>query len=164
MVKALITLLVACAVTGCSTGGTARGGNGGVDRGAIQVLIKADPQLNRFDRNPHALVLCLYQLKDPDAFRQLAKEKAGTVKLLQCSHFDETVVSAAQVVVQPGQELRQVRNRGEGTRYLGIATGYYSLGKKRVTELSPLPREGAAEGAVVRIDLGAQEIGSVRGE
>lgn len=159
MVRLLITLLLACAVTGCATDRAAKAGG---DGDPIEVVINADPRLNQYDRSPHALFLCLYQLKEAHGFQQLAQEKAGAARLLDCGRFDQTVVSAGQIVVQPGQELRQQQSRGEGARYLGIATGYYSLGRKRVTELSPLSRDGAPAARAVHIELGAQEISGVR--
>jgi len=163
MVKPLIALLFALAAAGCA--GTRSAREGKVAPAVIEVVIKADPQLNQFQKNSHALLLCLYQLKDPDGFRQLAQDKGGAPRLMECARFDETVVNAGQVVVQPGQELRQIRSRGEGTRYLGIATGYYSLGKKRVTQLSAISTEnGAAAPTMVRIELGAHEITDVRVE
>lgn len=131
---------------------------------AISILIKADPQLNRFQRNAHALFLCIYQLKDPNGFNQLAQEKDGIPKLLECSRFDASVANAKQFTVQPGQELNDVRDRAEGARYIGLATGYYGTGKERVTELSPLaPGRGSdPSGASIRIELGPQEITSVK--
>lgn len=163
MGKRLITLLLASALAGCA--GTHAAGTGKDGPGRIELLITADPQLNQFQRTPHALLLCLYQLKDPNGFQQLAQDQAGAPRLMECTRFDETVVNAGQVVVQPGQELRQTRNRGEGTRYLGIATGYYSLGRKRVTELSLIStKSGAPAGSMVRIDLGPHEIRNVRVE
>ena len=162
MVKRLIPLLMAFALAGCAGTHAAGTGKGGLGR--IEVLITADPQLNQFQRTPHALLLCLYQLKDPNGFQQLAQDQAGTPKLMECARFDETVVNAGQVVVQPGQELREIRSRGEGTRYLGIATGYYSLGRKRVTELSLISTKNGVPAGMVRIDLGPHEITNVRVE
>lgn len=166
MVKSLTAVLVACVVMGCSARTQAKASKGGHDKDVIQVRFKADPQLNRFERNPHALLICLYQLEEPDAFKQLAQERDGIPKLLECNRFDPTVVSARQIVLQPGQELHDIRDRGNAARYLGIATGYYSLGKRKVTDLSPLStnRKGDPSGSLVRIELGPHEIKDVRVE
>jgi len=167
MVRFLVTALAACAVMGCAARTQpAKAAKGGLDKEVINVVIKADPQLNRFERNPHALLLCLYQLKDPNGFSQLAQDRDGIPELLECSRFDATVVNAKQFVVQPGHELKVTRDRGEGARYIGIATGYYCLGKEKVTELSLLPmdKSGAPSGSMVRIELGAHEIRSMKVE
>ncbi|HEY5512047.1 MAG TPA: type VI secretion system lipoprotein TssJ [Geomonas sp.] len=130
---------------------------------AISILIKADPQLNRFQRNAHTLFLCIYQLKDPNGFNQLAQEKDGVPKLLECGRFDASVANAKQFTLQPGQELNDVRDRAEGARYIGLATGYYGTGKEKVTELSTLaPGRNGPSGTSIRIELGPQEITSVK--
>jgi type VI secretion system VasD/TssJ family lipoprotein len=131
---------------------------------ALTIQIKADPQLNRFQKNAHTLFLCIYQLKDPNGFNQLAEEKEGLPKLLECSRFDASVANAKQFVLQPGQELNDVRDRAEGARYLGLATGYYGTGREKVTELCPLaPGRGSdPSGTSIRIELGPYEITSVK--
>ena len=127
---------------------------------AVTIEVKADAQLNRFDKKPHTLYLCIYQLKDPNGFNQLAEEKGGLTKLLECSRFDGSVASAKQLVVQPGQELREVRDRAEGARYVGIATGYYGTGKEKLTDSFPLlpVHRGDTSSSVIRIDLGPRQI------
>ena len=165
MVKSLLLVLVACAVMGCSARTQiVKTVEDGVGKDVIEVLIKADPQLNRFEKSAHALLLCLYQLKDPNGFNQLERARGGVPKLLDCGRFDATVVDARQFVVQPGQDLADIRVRGEGARYIAIATGYYSLGKEKVTGLSPLFTEGSdgSSGGMVRIELGPHEIRSMR--
>jgi predicted component of type VI protein secretion system len=131
---------------------------------ALTILIKADTQLNRFERNAHALFLCVYQLKDPNGFNQLAQEKDGLPKLLECSRFDGSVANAKQFVVQPGDQMNEVRDRAEGARYIGLATGYYGNGKEKVTELRALLPGGASDpaGAIISIELGPYEISSVK--
>jgi predicted component of type VI protein secretion system len=134
---------------------------------AITVVIKADPQLNRFGKNAHTLFLCLYQLKDPNGFNQLAQEKGGVSRLIECGRFDATVASVRQLVVQPGQELKEIRDRAEGARFIGVATGYYGMGKEKVTELSSLHPAGGgtlSSGSLVHIDLGPYEITGMKVE
>ena len=137
----------------------------GAQKESLTVLIKADPQLNRFEKNPHTLFLCLYQLKDPDGFNQLAQERDGVPKLMECGRFDPTVASAGQLVVQPGQETSEVRARAEGARYFGVAAGYYGMGKQKVTVLTPLlPTKGGSEphGGTLRLDLGPYQISDLK--
>ncbi|QXE92851.1 type VI secretion system lipoprotein TssJ [Geomonas subterranea] len=132
----------------------------------IRLKVRADPELNRYDRNSHALLLCLYQLKEPEGFRQLAQNRDGVPKLLECDRFDTSVVSARLIVVQPGQALSQSCDKGEGARYLGLATGYYSQGRRKVTELLAMPSGTAAKPpqGLLHLDLGAQEITNARVE
>lgn len=129
----------------------------------ITLVIRADQQLNRFQNNAHALFLCIYQLKDPNGFNQLTEEEGGMAKMLECRRFDATVANAKRQVVQPGQELREIRDRAQGARFIGIAAGYYGTGKERVTHLAPLtPAVGAGYGGTtITIELGPYEIESV---
>lgn len=132
----------------------------------IRLQVRADPQLNRYDKASHALLLCLYQLKEPDGFRQLAQDKDGVPKLLECGRFDASVVNAKVIVVQPGQNLSHSCDKGEGTRYVGLATGYYTHGKKKVTELIALPGRPADAPlpGQLHLELGPQEISHARVE
>lgn len=161
MIKPLITLLVACTAAGCTHAAAARDA---ASNERIQIVITADPQLNQYDKKSHALLLCLYLLKDASGFRRLAQERSRPGKLLECRLFDETVVSAGEVVVQPGEMTRYLQHRDEAARYLGVAAGYYSSGKRKLTELSRISPDGAAPPRSVSIHLGPQEIRSVRVE
>lgn len=162
--RILIVVLTACLFAGCSLHSTAKIAR--FEHESIHVVIKADPQLNLFDKNAHALILCLYQLKDPSGFRQLSRERDGRARLLECTPFDNTVTDARQLVLQPGQELQQQGASDPAARYLGVATGYYSFGNNKVTELSLFStgKRGAATGRRVLIELGPQEIRNVRVE
>jgi type VI secretion system VasD/TssJ family lipoprotein len=128
----------------------------------ITLAIKADPMLNRYQNNAHTLYLCMYQLKDPNAFNQLVEEKDGVSRLMECSRFDSSVVNAKRLVIQPGQELKDVRDRAEGARYIGIVTGYFGMSKEKITHLMPLPgKDGKSSGTTITIELGPYEIGTV---
>ena len=50
---------------------------------AIRLYLKSDPRLNIYDGVPHTLLLCIYQMADPNAFNQLREEKDGLPKLLE---------------------------------------------------------------------------------
>ena len=90
------------------------------EKEAISVHIKADKQLNLFQKSPHALLLCIYHLRDPNAFNQLLNEKDGLIKLLECGRFDPAVVLARQLVIQPGQELTEIMDRSEGAKFVRL--------------------------------------------
>lgn len=162
MKRMLVAVILALIGFGCSTGGGTAGARGSASKHSVLVEIAADPQLNRYEKNSHALLLCLYQLSDAESFTRLAQGTEGMPKLLECGRFDGTVVHVRQVVVQPGQELKEVAERGNGARYLGIATGYYSTGRKKMTALAAIPEDRRE--SVLRIELGAQEIRQVRVE
>jgi len=140
---------------------------------AIRLVLKADPQLNLYDGVHHALNLCVYQLKDPNAFNQLSNEKEGLQVILSCGTFDPSVTNFTQIVVQRGQVLSQTLDRAEGTRYVGLAASYYTLDKERVIRFYPIPVEVKKEGWIftdkypylaplnLQVELGSQQIGNV---
>jgi len=89
----------------------------GYEKGAVLLQLKADPQLNLYQGSPHTLSLCLYQLRDPNGFNQLAADQNGLYKLLECSRFDPTVATATRLDVQPASN--RVR-RSTGPRGLSM--------------------------------------------
>ena len=159
----VIAVMAGCLTAACSP--QVRGGQAEVSGAVIRLRVQADPQLNRYEKTSHALMLCLYQLREPDGFRLLVQARDGLPRLLECGRFDASVVSARQIVVQPGQEVSDNCEKAEGARYLGLATGYYHQGKK-ATELVLLPTEkrGGRLPRLLRVDLGAQEIADARVE
>ncbi len=112
------------------------------EESAIKLFVKADPQLNIYDNTAHALHVCAYQLKDPNAYNQLAETPDGISELLQCQLFDPGVANSrvlSRLGVQPGKELSFTLDRAEGARYLAVVTGYQVLEKERVARLFEIP-------------------------
>jgi type VI secretion system VasD/TssJ family lipoprotein len=148
----------------------------GYEKGAVLLHLKADPQLNLYQGSPHTLSLCIYQLRDPNGFNQLASDQNGLYKLLECSRFDGTVAMATRLDVQPGQESSQVLDRAEGAEYVGVAGGYFALNKDRILRLFTVPIVDQKIGwffpdivkkpGVLKLDLllGPQEIQDVGGK
>lgn len=139
----------------------------GYEKDAIELRIQADPQLNLFQKTPHTLLLCIYHLRDPLSFNQLQDERDGLQQLLECGRFDQSVLYARRLVIQPGQEIRETLDRPEGARFINFAAGYYSMQKERMTRSFPVPLGEKKRGKTVlqlpqklSIDLylGPQEI------
>ena len=142
----------------------------------IRLRVKADPKLNLFQGDPHTLLVCVYDLRDPNAFNQLADEKEGLAKLLDCGRFDSSVASSKRLVIQPGQELNESMDRAEGAKYVGLVAGYYSLQKDKSVRLYPIPILEESKGLVFRtktsipailnldLYLGPQEIQEPKGK
>ncbi|MCC6544584.1 MAG: type VI secretion system lipoprotein TssJ [Nitrospirae bacterium] len=133
----------------------------GYKKDAIIFNLKSDVQLNLFQKSPHTLLLCVYQLTDPIAFNQLTDKKEGMQKALECDRFDPSVTSSTSLVILPNQERIDKLDRAGGTKYIGIIAGYYSLKKDKVTRLYQVPRgffSGNPKKLKVKLDLGPQEI------
>jgi type VI secretion system VasD/TssJ family lipoprotein len=120
------------------------------EKDAIRLVFKGDRSLNFYKGVQHALSLCIYQLKDPNAFNQLAGDPNGISVLLGCETFDPAVTSFRRVTVQPGQDLSVSLDRAQGTRYVGLAAGFYRMERERVARLMEIPVEIRTTGWVLR--------------
>jgi type VI secretion system VasD/TssJ family lipoprotein len=105
----------------------------------IQVALKSDPKLNFDEGVPHTLLVCLYQLKDPNSFNQLSEDTDGIYKLLECKLFDPSVATAKRIIVRPGQDVDMTLDRAEGAKYVAVVAGYYTLEKARMIRLYDIP-------------------------
>ena len=106
---------------------------------AIKIHVKADPKLNLSDGKPHTLLVCVYQLNDPNGFNQLAGDEDGLYRLLECSLFDASVAGAKRLIIQPGQNATVNFDRAKGARYVAVAAGYYLIEKERMVRLYDIP-------------------------
>jgi type VI secretion system VasD/TssJ family lipoprotein len=109
------------------------------EKEAIHVSLSADPLLNLYDGAPHTLHICVHQLKDPNAFLQLADDEEGLYSLLECSRFDASVISHKSLSIQPGQDATFVLDRAQGAKYVTVVAGYYWLQKEGMMRLFDVP-------------------------
>ncbi|MBW2093709.1 MAG: type VI secretion system lipoprotein TssJ [Deltaproteobacteria bacterium] len=108
-------------------------------KGEIQLQLQASPDLNTYEGSPHTLLLCLYQLKDPNAFNQLTGDEDGLYKLLECGPFDPSVTNIKRLIMRPGQATSVQLDRAEGTKYVGLVAGYSLLKKDNMIQLLKIP-------------------------
>jgi type VI secretion system VasD/TssJ family lipoprotein len=137
------------------------------EKDAISLSYKSDSQLNSFQGNPHTLVLCIYQLRDPNAFNQLIEEEEGLSKLLECGKFDQSVTSSKRLVIYPATEKTETLDRAEGTKYVGMVAGYYMLHKEGSVRFYSVPVSfflNNPSSLQMNLYLGSQEIQQLRGE
>lgn len=138
-VETLSALLLIFFVCSCASQPVAPPSEWRYEKGAVHLHLKADSQLNLYDGNPHTLLICVYQLRDPNAFNQLAEDDDGLYKLLECSRFDSSAVGSKRLFVQPGEDLTFALDRAEGARYVAIVAGYYHIQKEGMVRLYDVP-------------------------
>lgn len=109
------------------------------EKEAIRLHIKADGKLNLDEGEAHTLLLCAYQLSDPNTFNQLANDQDGLYTLLDCSLFGDGAAAAKRLILQPGQDINMALDRAEGARYVAIVAGYYILEKERMVKMVEIP-------------------------
>ncbi len=159
---ALLALLLPC----CATTERKYETEWKYEKDAVRLQLQSDPNLNLFAGSPHTLLLCVYHLRDPNAFHQVIDEKDGLVKLLECSRFDPSVTYARRFVVQPRQHLMEFLDRAEGTRYVAVVAGYSELQKDRVARFYEIPvstNSKRPDRLNIELYLGPLEIQAARG-
>lgn len=165
----VLPILLASCAGGSSSGGGAGGAASGVygyEKDAISLRLKGDPNLNLFEKRPHTLLVCVYQLRDPNALNQVLQDAEDVSKLLECGRFDPSIVNAKKFILQPGKEIAEALDRAEGARYIGIVAGYYNLDKQRASRIVPVPVSGLfgkkASRMNLEVFLGPDEIQGVK--
>lgn len=94
---------------------------------AIAINIAAVPDLNFFNNQSHTLVLAVYELSDPNMFKQMLESSEGVAQLLEGKQFDATVLSRRRAVVQPGETSSFIMDQVEGARYFAVVAGFYAM-------------------------------------
>ncbi len=108
---------------------------------AINLNFEVEKKLNVRDNTSHTLSVCVFQLREPNAFKQLAEDTDGLYKLLECGTFDPSVASARRVIVNPGKSQKVVLDRAEGAKFVGIVAGYYNIDRKKIVRFYRIPKE-----------------------
>ena len=109
------------------------------EKEAIRMHVKADDKLNLDEGEAHTLLLCAYQLSDPNTFNQLSNDQDGLYKLLECSLFGSGAAASKRMIIQPGQDVNMTLDRAEGARYVAFVAGYYILEKDRMVKMVDIP-------------------------
>lgn len=162
----VLPLLLGSCAGRSSSGGGAASGVYEYEKDAISLHLKGDANLNLFEKRPHTLLVCVYQLRDPNALNQVLQDAEDVTKLLECARFDPSIVNAKKFILQPGKEITEALDRAEGARYIGIVAGYYNLDKQRASRIIPVPVGGTFGKKASRMNLdvflGPDEIQGVK--
>jgi hypothetical protein len=132
-------------------------------KGGINFHLRGDQNLNLYQKSPHALVLCAYQLRGVSAFNQMAEEKDGLNKLLECGRFDPSVTYAKKLIVQPGQDIYEAMEKADDSKYVALIAGFYNFQKRQAIKVITLPMKGIPlfrrpGGMDIKLYLSAQTI------
>lgn len=134
------------------------------EKGAIELCMSSNKALNLYQKQAHSLILCAYQMRDLSAFNQVVDEKDGLPKLLECTRFDPSITYAKRLVVQPGLEARELMDRSEGAKYVGIVAGYYELTKENAVQSFQIPLSffQNPKKLAINLNLGSQGIEEIK--
>lgn len=106
---------------------------------AVSLHLKADEQLNLFQGLSHTLLACVYQMEDPNMFRQLSDKREGLYELLRCEKFDPGVTYSQKIILQPGKDEKLTFDRAKGTRYVAVVAGYYTMDGTKMVRTFEIP-------------------------
>lgn len=124
---------------------------------AIELKIGAAPDLNFFNNQAHTVILAVYELSEPNMFKQMLESSDGVVQLLEGKQFDGSALSRRREVIQPGDNKSIVMDQVEGARYVAVVAGFYSMqGPTNFSRLYPIELKGGffwSGGARMTIDL-----------
>ncbi|MDR6208047.1 type VI secretion system lipoprotein TssJ [Paraburkholderia graminis] len=141
-----LALLTAVALLGgCSAVNSMFGGNSATDalskvkwnyaENAIELKWRADGALNSYDGQPHALLLTVVQMSDPNVFKRYASNAGALGEVLTASVPPAGILALNRVFVQPDQTDQISLPRAENAQYVGVVSGYYTLDAERVARL-----------------------------
>jgi type VI secretion system VasD/TssJ family lipoprotein len=100
---------------------------------SIRIHIKADHNLNLYNKKTHTLYMCFYQLSELNAFDQLAQDDSGIRRLLEAKMFDPSVAAVSNKTILSGEHITLSLDRAERARFLAVVAGYYAhLSDKRM--------------------------------
>ncbi|MBI4682670.1 MAG: type VI secretion system lipoprotein TssJ [Nitrospirae bacterium] len=106
---------------------------------AITLHIRSVPDLNLYEGQAQALLLCIYQLSGQDAFNQLSDKEENLSGLKGCHRFGPSVIESKRFIIRPNEDKTETLDRAEGTKFLGIAAGYFGNDKDSSVRLAPVP-------------------------
>jgi type VI secretion system VasD/TssJ family lipoprotein len=125
---------------------------------AIEFKVSAVPDLNFANNQSHTVVLVVYELSQPNIFKQMLESSDGVVQLLEGKQFDSSVLSRRRAIVQPGENTSFLMDQVEGARYVAVVAGFYSMqGSSNFSRLYPIELKGgffwSGSGPRMTIDL-----------
>jgi type VI secretion system VasD/TssJ family lipoprotein len=160
MKKMLITFGIAVACASCALPWSSSKVQWEYEKNAIELRLNGDPQLNLYQGKAHSLIVCVYHLRDLNGFNQFMDEQDGIPRLLECGRFDSGVTYSKRIVAQPNQETKEIMDRTEGAKYVGVVAGYYELHKDSVIRSYEIPLSlfQNPKRLLISLDLGPQGI------
>ena len=106
---------------------------------AIRIEVSADRDLNMYESKAHSLQMCVYQLDNPEAFYDLARNQEGINVLLKAESFDKSVKSVSRLFIQPFENNVFHLDRVEGANFVGIVCGYFDSVPENCAKVWEIP-------------------------
>lgn len=160
MAATVLCLAAAGALAGCGTVNGMLGGsseaqalaqlNWPYEDNAIQIDWRADARLNDADGQPHALLVLVLQMKDPNAFEAATGSAEQLARLIDASTLPPGLLASRRFYVQPGERGAMKLARVEDARYVGVVAAYFRFDAARVVRLYTIGAEIRSTGWLVK--------------
>jgi type VI secretion system VasD/TssJ family lipoprotein len=137
------------AVFGCASAPRGVADHWPAEKNAIELKVKADSQLNRYEDKAHTLVVCVYQLKSMKTFDQMSREKESAYRMVACNPFNDTVVAQQRFIFHPGEMRTITLDRAEHAQFVGVVAGYYEAKPQAITTSWRIPLLIYEEGPMI---------------
>lgn len=137
---------------------------------AITLQIESTKDLNRWDGQPHSLLMVLTQFEDPSAFEPYTKSPSKLSSLLMSEEPPAGLLNTQRYYIEPDTSRTISMARVDKAKYIGIALGYQHLDPRRSVRIYQIGvdmdysglilREYVAEPQPLRLELllGAESI------
>lgn len=122
--RVIVVFIIVNNVIGCANKATIIDG---YVKDAIRITFSSSLDLNFYNQQSHPLIVVIYELAEPNAFKELASKKETVGQLLSGENFDKSVMSRLTISMQPGYKKVIQLDRAEGARYLGVVAGFYQI-------------------------------------
>lgn len=86
--------------------------------------ISVDERLNEYEGEPPSLMLCAYELATREGVNKRSASLEGSVELLACGCFDDSVATSRRLLSDPGQVQNLFLGREGGVRWIAVIAGY----------------------------------------
>lgn len=165
---------------GCAAVNSAMGGNDQKEakaevswdyaRGAIQIELVANADMNAYFNQAHTLVLGLFQIDDAKTFMQLVNDPKTLTQMLASGNPGKEILQLDRYVVSPDKRTLLTLDRVQDAKYLGVVAGYYNFDAQGASRLFRIPLNIQKDGWVtttytarpsnlaIRLFLGRQRI------
>lgn len=124
----------------------------GFGSNAISLRLQAADTLNQYENKPHTLSICVYQLQDPNSFKDMSQTEEGLIKLLSCKNFGKGCAGVNRIIIQPGETREMKLDRAEGAKFVGLVAGYFDLKPDRAVLLLDIPVLSYKKGLIFKSD------------
>lgn len=121
-----------------------------MDPSGLRYTLQTDEKLNAQHNRALGLTICVYQLKEPESFLQLAATSAGVVSLLECGVDKAAAVSAQSYALQPGERRSITTSRSQNAKFLAVVAGYAHLKPELCAVVWPYPMHTETQGLIFR--------------